>query len=102
LRVVSSGELQVDARAFKPNAFGLYDMHGNVWEWVEDSWHDSYDGAPLDGSAWLQGGDPSLRAVRGGSWSGDPQVLRAAARNWVASYLRLSLLGFRVGRTLTP
>jgi formylglycine-generating enzyme required for sulfatase activity len=45
-----------------------YDMEGNVWEWVEDIWHDSYEGAPADGSAWLQGGDATYRVIRGGSW----------------------------------
>jgi formylglycine-generating enzyme required for sulfatase activity len=54
--------------SFRPNAFGIYDMEGNVWEWVEDSWHDSYEGAPADGSAWLQGGDATYRVIRGGSW----------------------------------
>jgi formylglycine-generating enzyme required for sulfatase activity len=88
--------------SFKPNAFGLYDMHGNVWEWVYDSWHDNYDGAPLDGSAWLQGGDPSYRVVRGGSWRNDPQLVRAAVRDRRNARVRFDTLGFRVARTLGP
>jgi hypothetical protein len=70
------GDLRQTAPAgsFKPNAFGLYEMHGNLWEWVEDCWHDNYLGAPADGSAWLQGGDSSYRVVRGGSWHNDPQL----------------------------
>ena len=55
--------------SFPSNAFGLHDMHGNVWEWVEDCWHDSYSGAPSDGSAWTTGGDCSKRVLRGGSWT---------------------------------
>ena len=59
---------------FPPNAFGLYDMHGNVWEWVEDPWHDNYRGTPpTDGSTWREGGDASRRVVRGGSWYYDPE-----------------------------
>ena len=53
--------------SFSPNAFGLYDVHGNVWEWVEDCWHDDYEGAPSDGSAWTAQGDCSRRVLRGGS-----------------------------------
>jgi formylglycine-generating enzyme required for sulfatase activity len=88
--------------SFTPNAFGLYDMHGNVSEWVEDCWHDKYDGSPTDGSPWIVGGDCSRRVVRGGSWGLLPQFLRAAARVWYTSGDRSSHLGFRVGRTLTP
>jgi formylglycine-generating enzyme required for sulfatase activity len=88
--------------SFKPNAFGLYDMHGNVWEWVEDSWHDNYNGAPTDGSAWHQGGDPSYRVIRGGSWRNDPQLVRAALRRKRISGVRFDTLGFRVARTLNP
>ena len=55
--------------SFAANAFGLYDMHGNVWEWVEDCFHDNYEGAPDDGSAWTADGDCNSRVLRGGSWS---------------------------------
>ena len=87
---------------FKPNAFGLYDMHGNVEEWVEDAWHESYEGAPVDGSPWLQGGDTSRRVVRGGSWVDLPQFLRAAVRFRNTSGVRYNDLGFRLARTLSP
>ena len=63
-----------------PNAFGLLDMHGNLWEWCQDVWHDSYQGAPTDGSAWEQGGQPSYRVLRGGSWGNQPVNLRSANR----------------------
>jgi formylglycine-generating enzyme required for sulfatase activity len=87
--------------SFKPNAFGLHDMAGNVFQWVQDCYHDNYNGAPTDGSAWT-GGDCSRRVVRGGSWYGNPQDLRAASRAWDSTVSRLYVLGFRVGRTLTP
>jgi formylglycine-generating enzyme required for sulfatase activity len=87
--------------SFKPNAFGLYDMAGNVLQWVQDCYHDNYNGAPTDGSEWTSE-DCSSRVVRGGSWNGDPQVLRAANRNRLTTVGRSSVLGFRVGRTLTP
>jgi formylglycine-generating enzyme required for sulfatase activity len=62
------------------NAFGLYDMHGNVWEWCEDVWHDNYDSAPDDGSAWVKGGDQKRRVMRGGSWFGNANYCRSASR----------------------
>jgi formylglycine-generating enzyme required for sulfatase activity len=86
---------------FPANAFGLHDMHGNVWEWVEDCWPRSYDGAPADGSAWTAG-DCNARVVRGGSWKTDPQYLRAAYRDRNTPAGRNSGLGFRVKRTLVP
>jgi len=86
--------------SFKPNALGLYDMHGNVWEWVEDSWHETYDGAPTDGSAWLRDGDPSYRVVRGGSWRNDSELVRAAVRVRRNINVRFDTLGFRVARSI--
>ena len=85
----------------EPNPWGLFQVHGNVWEWVEDCWHDSYDGAPADGSAWTTGGC-GTRVVRGGSWYSRPQELRAAARHRYSTGSRYGDLGFRVRRTLTP
>ena len=68
--------------SFAPNGFGLFDTAGNVAEWVEDCWNDSYDNAPGDGRAWTQG-DCTKRAVRGGSWYGDADVARPAARSYL-------------------
>ena len=95
--------------SFEPNEFGLYDVHGNVWEWVEDCWNGSYAGAPSDGSAW-ESGDCDLRVVRGGSWFNGPRNLRSADRAGFlrsayrksSAGLRLHYAGFRVARTLTP
>lgn len=84
---------------FKPNAFGLYDMLGNVWEWVEDCYNASYEGAPSDGSAWSTG-DCSRRVRRGGSWIIIPAVVRSAKRNRSVPSKRDDDLGFRVARTL--
>ena len=83
----------------KPNAFGLYDMHGNVSEWVEDCYHDSYGGSPTDGSAWTAGDCPS-RVIRGGSWRHGARDLRSVSRYDNPPGDPLDNLGFRVGRTL--
>ena len=81
------------------NAFGLYDMHGNVWEWTEDCWNGSYAGAPKDGSAWLSG-ECDLRVLRGGSWDFNPQDLRSALRQENNTTNRGIYFGFRIARTL--
>ena len=87
--------------SFKPNAFGLHDMAGNVWQWVQDCYHDDYNGAPTDGSAWTSG-DCNRRVVRAGSWFFKPQDLRSANRNRNATGARNYHFGFRLGRTLSP
>ena len=86
--------------SFSANAFGLYDVHGNVNEWVEDCWNESYRGAPRDGSAW-ESGDCSRRMLRGGHWSSLPGSLRSAVRG-PRTILWFNDPGFRVARTLTP
>lgn len=81
----------------KPNAFGLYDMHGNVWEWVQDKYYDSYQGAPKDGSAW-QEYDSYYRVYRGGSWNSSAQYCRSALRSRYYPADQGDYLGFRVAR----
>ena len=87
--------------SFPPNAFGLFDMQGNVWEWVEDVWHGSFDGAPADGSAWLDG-DPTFRVIRGSSWHNEPELARSAIRFQRHRKVQFDTLGVRVARTLSP
>ena len=86
--------------SFRPNGFGLHDVHGNVWEWVEDCWHERYAGAPRDGRAWTSGGDCSSRVMRGGSWYLTPRFMRSADRYRSTARGRRSDVGFRVARTL--
>ena len=88
--------------SFAANPFGLYDMHGNVEEWVEDRWHDNYEGAPSDGSAWTTGGDKSRAVVRGGSWYYFPSWLRSAFRFGHLPSNRDFNLGFRLVQDLNP
>ena len=88
----------------EPNELGVYDMSGNVAEWVEDCWHEDYRGAPADGRAWESGhsGDCSRRVRRGGSWISVPGGLRAAVRLGLTNGNRNSSVGVRLARTLTP
>lgn len=80
---------------YPPNAFGLYDMHGNVWEWCQDDWHQNYYFAPTDGSAWLNT-DGNIKILRGGSWSDGPAYCRIATRYYIHRSFIDNLFGFRV------
>jgi formylglycine-generating enzyme required for sulfatase activity len=80
----------------KPNPFGLYDMHGNVWQWCQDVWHDTYVGAPTDGTAWVTDGEPGRRVARGGSWCQEAGGARSAFRRSLEWDGRTFDFGFRV------
>lgn len=94
----NSGKTTHPAATKQANAFGLYDMSGNVGEWVEDNYHGHYNGLPSDGSAWI--GDSATRVIRGGSWSYQPRGVRAAFRSASAPEYRYFDIGFRVVRML--
>ena len=86
--------------SFSANAFGLRDVHANVWEWVEDCWHESYAGAPRNRRAWTRSGDCGRRVLRGGSWKNSPAFVRSSSRIWYSTGYRDNNVGFRVARTL--
>ncbi|NES73439.1 MAG: formylglycine-generating enzyme family protein, partial [Okeania sp. SIO2D1] len=85
-----------DVGIFPPNSFGLYDMHGNVWEWCQDIWHGDYIGAPIDGSAWETGSDSEKRMIRGGSWDVNSRNCRSARRFYEFPIFSSYNKGFRV------
>jgi formylglycine-generating enzyme required for sulfatase activity len=89
------------AKTFAPNPWGLYQVHGNALEWVEDCWNDTYNGAPADGAA-NETGDCGKRGVRGGCWICYPQYLRSARRSGRASGARGNNFGIRVARSIAP
>jgi formylglycine-generating enzyme required for sulfatase activity len=89
-------EQTTEVGRFPPNAFGLYDMHGNVWEWCADPWHGKYKEAPTDGGVWEAGGDSNLRALRGGAWDLVPRSVRSASRDRLSHNTRRKTVGFRL------
>ena len=86
--------------SFSPNDFGLYEMHDNVGEWTQDCWHENYQDAPGDGSAWITDGNCNYRVVRGGSWLDVPSGLRASNRFWDRHSIQDSTLGFRLAQDI--
>ena len=92
-----SWEFTAPVGSFQANAWGLHDMHGNVWEWVQDCWNDSYEGAPTDGSAWTSG-DCGRRVIRGDSWNSYARHLRTAIRYGTSRTNRYNVIGFRLAQ----
>ena len=99
LSKANNGNKTVPVGQYAPNRFGLYDMHGNVLEWVQDCYKESYDGAPTDGRS-VSDTPGCLRVLRSGAWTYGPRVLRAANRYGTAPVDRMRQVGFRVARTL--
>lgn len=89
-----------DVGEFIPNAFGLYDLHGNVREWCADRWHENYQGAPSNSKAWNKGGNKAWRTLRGGSWANKPSHCRSAHRSGYPENLLNRAIGFRVAMNL--
>jgi hypothetical protein len=87
--------------SYAANGFGLSDMHGNMWEWVQDCWHDTYANAPMNGEAWETKCTEARRVLRGGSWFNLPRILRSALRNRLTPGLRFVSTGFRIARTFS-
>jgi len=98
-----ASERTVPVGSYSANAFGVYDTAGNVAERVEDCWHETYEDAPTDGSAWLSasGGDCERRVLRGGSWRNNPRYVRSARRGGIYATYRVNGSGFRIARTLS-
>ena len=91
--------------SFPPNAFGLYDMHGNVWEWCLDDWHHNYEGAPTDGSGWVESindNDNCYQVLRGASWNYSPQACRSAYRTYDNANVDYVNIGLRVVCGVAP
>jgi formylglycine-generating enzyme required for sulfatase activity len=84
------------------NEFGIYDMHGNVYEWCLDHWHDNYEGAPSDGNAWLSQEETEERVIRGGFWLDYPRHCRSAYRTSFEPDKKSSVIGFRVVCEIIP
>ncbi|MEB3232236.1 MAG: SUMF1/EgtB/PvdO family nonheme iron enzyme [Leptolyngbyaceae bacterium] len=89
-------EKAIPVGSFPANKFGLFDMHGNVWEWCQDPWHENYQGAPTVGKAWEANGHKTLRLLRGGSWYNNPRFCRSANRSRLIADNEYSDIGFRV------
>jgi formylglycine-generating enzyme required for sulfatase activity len=95
----SSGQRTIPVDSYQPNPWGLYQVHGNIWEWVEDCLNEGYAGAPTDGTAWMTG-HCDRRVLRGGSWVSSANAVEAGSRYGVQAEGRVSNVGFRVARTL--
>jgi formylglycine-generating enzyme required for sulfatase activity len=96
------GKQTAPINQFPANNFGLHDTAGNVWEWVQDCWHDSYENAPADGSAWLEAdkGNCARRVLRGGAWNIQPTGVRSADRDWNTADFRGRAVGFRLAQDI--